>query len=60
MVVNIFHEMSVVHTQLAHSTLQSAVLTCSQPVTLHLTVLVGNLLILVQLPKSSAKQVQVR
>jgi len=58
MVVNIFHEMSVVHSQLANSTLQSAIL--SEPVTSHLTVLVGNVLTLAQLPKSSAKQLQVR
>jgi len=58
MVVNIFHEVSVVHTQLAHSTLQSV--TTLSPATQHLSLLVANMLTLVQLPKSSAKQLQVR
>ena len=59
-VVNIFHEMSAVHSRLANTTLQCTLTQLLPDTPGDLTTLTRNVLALVQLPKSSAKQLQVR
>lgn len=59
-VINMFHEMSAVHSRLANTTLQCTLTQLLPDTPGDLTTLTRNVLALVQLPKSSAKQLQVR
>ena len=59
-VVNMFHEMSVVHSRLANTTFLCAITQLLPETPGDLITLTRNVLTLVQLPKSSAKQLQVK